>query len=487
MKIRIYLLLLLFVMMDYGPGKESQKESFESRIDRHVKRVMKLYGVPGLAIGIVRDGKIIFKNGYGHANIKTGQKTDTNTLFGMASVSKSFTATAVMQLAEHGFINLDDPVSKHVPYFILKDERYRLITIRMLLNHTSGIPTMYKAEFNYEHPEFDGSALKRYLKRLYPRPLEFDPGEKHAYSNHGYALLAALIECVSEMPFEQYMKEQVLKPLGMDNSHFLFPEIQRANLAAPHVLGAGFRYEVPDYFPVNRWAAGCGGLYSSIDEMCNWLLVCLQKGILGENRILSEMSYNNMWTVSSPKSKRMGLGWFIDRWLDTTLVSHPGGGLGYSAECCLLPEHNLGVAVVCNARKSPVWNIASAAFRMILGKKVPDVSLPLNIQMLKKLRDGGIESAIGFYRLKREELPADEFWLTQLLILGHRIMVGKHPDKLDIARKILELNVEFFPEEAYAHDVLAEAYLKLAMEHYRKAVKLDPTNWGAREIMGRLK
>jgi hypothetical protein len=143
--------------------------------------------------------------------------------------------------------------------------------------------------------------------------------------------------------------------------------------------------------------------------------------------------------------------------------------------------------VLCNARKSPVWAVASAAFRMMLEKPVPELSLPLNIQMLHKLRDEGVERAIAFYRKMRMELPADDFWLTQLLILGHRIMRGKHPQKMEIARRILELNVEFFPEEGHAHDMLAEAYLKLALKHYRKAVKLDPTNWGARGILKKLK
>jgi hypothetical protein len=128
--------------------------------------------------------------------------------------------------------------------------------------------------------------------------------------------------------------------------------------------------------------------------------------------------------------------------------------------------------VLCNTRKSPVWAITSTAFRLMLGKEVPEVSLPLNIQMLHRLRDEGIDAAIRFYRKKRKELPADEFWLTQLLILGHRIMIGKHPDKLEIARKILKLNVEFFPQEAFSYDVLAEAYLKLALKTTRK-----PLNW----------
>jgi len=447
---------------------------------------MKLYDVPGVAVGIVRDGKIIFKKGYGLANLKTKKKINTRTLFKMTSVSKSFTAAAVMQLAEQGLIHLDDPVVKHVPYFMLNDERYRSITIRMLLNHTSGIPTMYKAEFGYENPEFDNQARKRYIKKLSNKTMEFNPGEKYAYSNNGYSLLAALIESVAKMPFEHYMRENILNPAGMEQSNFLFPEIKTTNIAAPHVLGEGFRYTVGSYFPVNRWSASCGGLFSNIDEMCNWLLVSINKGAFNENHILTEKSYQKMWTVSSNKSSRMGLGWFVDKWLGEKLISHPGGGMGYSAEFCLLPEHKMGVVVLCNARKSPVWKITSAIFRLMLGKKLPEVSIPINIQMLHRIRDQGIDAAIQFYRKKRKELPPDEFWLNQLLILGHRILISKHSDRLQIARKVFELNLEFYPQAAYAYDILAEAYLKLALKNYRKAIKLDPTIWGAKNIINTL-
>lgn len=481
------LFLMIFICYGLGYGQEKKDATFESRLNHYIEKTMKLYDVPGVAVGIIRDGKIFFKKGYGLANITSGQKVNTGTMFNLASVSKSFTATAVMQLAEKGLIQLDDPVSKYIPYFKLRDNRYQAITIRMLLNHTSGIPTMYKAEYGYESPEFDPQALKRYIQKLSDKTMEFNPGEKHAYSNNGFAILAALIESVSEMPFEQYMKKNVLDPVGMKHSSFFFPEIKTSNIALPHILGKGFRYTINSYFPVNRWAASSGGLFSSIDEMCNWLLICLNKGIFKGNRILTEKSFQKMWAVSSKKNARMGLGWFIDDWLGKTLISHPGGGLGYSAECCLLPESNLGVVVLCNARKSPVWNIASAAFRMMLNQKLPEVQVPINIQMLHQIREHGIDSAIKFYRDKRKKLPADEFWLTQLLILGHQILIGKHPDKLEIARKIFDLNLEFFPQEAYAYDCLAEVYLKLALKNYRKAVELDPTNWGAREIINKFK
>lgn len=487
MKFTALLVLMIFFYSGLGHGLNKKESNFENRLNEYVDRVMKIYDVPGVAVGVVKDGRIVFKKGYGKANQETGQTVNTATLFALASVSKSFTATAVMQLVDKGLIRLDDPVVKHVPYFRLNnDNRYRSITVRMLLNHTSGIPTMYKAEFGYENPEFDAQALKRHIQKLSNKSMEFNPGEKHAYSNRGYALLAALIENVSKIPFEQYMEKYVLEPIGMKQSGFFFPDLKKSNIASPHVLGDGFRYTANSYFPVNRWSASCGGLFSNIDEMCNWLLVSLKKGVFIKNRILTEKRYKQMWTVSSQKNNRMGLGWFVDKWLGTTLISHPGGGLGYSAECCLLPEHNLGVVVLCNARKSPVWNITSTAFRLMLGNKVPEVSIPLNIQMQQMLRDKGIDAAIRFYRQKRKELSPDEFWLNQLLILGHRIMKGKHPGKLEIARKILELNAEFFPEEGYAHDMLAEAYLKLALKHYRKAVELDSTNWGAREMIERL-
>lgn len=468
-----------------GSSLRAESALDEGRLDAFVETALQAYSVPGCAVGVVEGSEIILTKGYGVADVETGRTVDARTIFQIESATKTFTASAILQLKERGLIQLDDPVVKHVPYFSLHDDRYPAITIRMLLNHTSGVPTMYKAEFGYERPELDDLALRRHIEGLSGLGMEFAPGEKHKYSNHGYAILAAVIENVSRMPFEEYVRRNLLEPVGMRRSTFSLAQLDRENFAAPHILGKDLGPAVSSIEPYNRWAASSGGLYSSAEDLARWTLVSLAKG-QGLNRILAKTSYEEMWTVSSDKSERMGLGWFLDETSLGPLISHPGGGLGYSAELCLFPEKGLGVVVLCNSRRSPAWEIVKAVAYLMQGKESPEVSPGLETLLLDRIKKEGIDAAIGTYRKMRVESPAEDFSATELLVLGHRLLNSRHPEREQLARRIFELAVEYFPDEAHTYDFLAEAYLALALKNYRKAVALDSSNWGAARIIRKL-
>jgi CubicO group peptidase (beta-lactamase class C family) len=146
---------------------------------------------PGLAVGIVRDNQILFAGEYGTANVSTGDPVVRGTLFHQASVSKTFVATAIMQLVERAKVDLDSPITKYLSYFKLEDERYRNITIRQLMNHTSGMPD--EEDYAWDRPEYDEQSLERYVKSIGHRKLLSDPGDKFAYSNIGYEILGDMI------------------------------------------------------------------------------------------------------------------------------------------------------------------------------------------------------------------------------------------------------------------------------------------------------
>ena len=194
-----------------------------------------------------------------------------------------------------------------------------------------------------------------------------------------------------------------------------------------------------------------------------------------------------MWTVSSNKNDRMGLGWFIDNLKNGKLVSHPGGGLGYCSEFCLFPEQNLAVIVLCNSRRGPAWKIVSAiAFKLMKEKEASEITASIELDILNNIKTNGIDEGVQYYKKLRKEISSDNFSPMQLLILGHRVLIGNHKNKFQLAEKIFRLNLEYFPDFAYAYDMLAEVYLKMAQKFYQKAVKLDPTIWGAKEILKRI-
>src|SRR5262249_8781154 len=145
---------------------------------------------------------------------------------------KPFVATAVMQLVEQGKVDLDKPVADYLPYFRLKDDRYRSITVRQMLTHTSGMPDV--DNYHWDQPEYDDGALERYVRSLQDKELRWHPGSKYAYSNMAYEVLGDLVAKVSGTTFEDDVEANILKPLGMNSSTLLFKKADPAKLATGH-------------------------------------------------------------------------------------------------------------------------------------------------------------------------------------------------------------------------------------------------------------
>ena len=461
---------------------QTEEELLKNKLEPFIEKAIKEFDVPGLSVGIVKDGKIIYIKGFGIANVETGKKVNPETMFMMASVTKVFTATAVMQLVEKGRIRLDNPLIKHLPYFKLNDKRYKAITIRHLLTHSSGVPSMYKDNFGYRNPEFDDGALERYIRDLANREMEFDPGEEFSYSNHGYAILAALISEVAGETYENYMRRNILDPLGMKRSTFVFDEVDKENIAAPHILGSDFGSGVNSYYPVNRWDAGVSGLWSNATDMCRWALANLNGGELNCKRILKKSSLDTMWKKAGEKYGNIGLGWFIYNFRDNKMITHTGLNF-YKIDFCLIPEHSLGVVVMCNIERDLAWPIAGNAMRLLLGYEPRELRVLIDIQLINKIRSDGIDSAVQLYHNLRKELPENRFGARQLPMLGLRISDSANKDKLEIAEKILKLAIEYYPDYSYSYDFLAEIYTLMALKNYQKAVELDSTNEGAMRII----
>lgn len=339
---------------------------------------------------------------------------------------------------------------------------------------------MYKDNFGYRNPEFDDGALERYIRGLSDCKMEFDPGAQFAYSNHGIAILAALISEVSGETYENYMRKNILDPLGMKRSSFVFDEVDKKNLAAPHILGKDFNSAVNSFYPVNRWNAGVDGLWSNAADMCKWALANLNGGELDGKRILKKPSLNMMWEKAGEKFGNIGLGWFIYNFQNKKMITHTGLNF-YKIDFCLIPEHSLGVIVMGNIERDLAWPIASNAMRLLLGAELRELRVPLDIQLAEKIRSDGVDSAIQLYHKLRSELPENRFGRTQLPMLG--LFISYCEDNLEIAEKILKLAVEYYPDYSYSYDFLAEIYTLMALKNYKKALELDPKNEGAARII----
>ncbi|HSO75381.1 MAG TPA: serine hydrolase domain-containing protein, partial [Blastocatellia bacterium] len=239
------------------------EDPFTLQLQPMIQQVMKEQEVPGFAIAVVRDQKIVYASGFGVKNIdKKNDKINPESLFHMASITKPFVATSVMQLVEQGKVDLDMPVVKYLPYFRLKDERYKTITVRQMLGHISGMPDVQNYE--WDKPVYDDGALERYVRTLTDKSLIAEPGTKFAYSNMAFEVLGDLIAKVSGETFEGYVQKHILKPLKMNDSTLLVKEASPQLLTSPHVLNASYDVSVSKVFPDNRMPSPSSTLYSNV-------------------------------------------------------------------------------------------------------------------------------------------------------------------------------------------------------------------------------
>lgn len=190
-------------------------------IDAAIRRYLDHSAVIGLAVAVAQHGHMIFCHGYGVQDRQTHQPVTPVTLFHLASVVKTMTSTAIMQLQEAGLLDVDDPVVTHLPYFRVADPRSDQITIRQCLTHTSGIP--HPDDWGWDQPVFDDSALERHVRSLADRPLLHMPPSTTSYSDDAYNVLGALIAEVSGMRYEAYLHRHLFQPLGMTKTTTMAP------------------------------------------------------------------------------------------------------------------------------------------------------------------------------------------------------------------------------------------------------------------------
>jgi CubicO group peptidase (beta-lactamase class C family) len=348
-----------------GTEPERLRAELEPRINDEIQQGH----VPGFAIGVIRDGKLIYSKGFGVAKLGGGAPITSKSLFHMASVTKTFVATAVMQLAEQGKIDLDSPVTRYLPYFRLADERYRLIKVRQMLSHTSGIPD--NTNYNWDKPEYDAGALERYVRSLTDLKLVFAPGEKFGYSNTAYEILGDLIAKVSGESFEDYVQHNILTPLGMKDSTLLVREASPQLLTSPHVM-ENEKLVVSKVFPYNRAHAPSSTLYSSIEDMSRWAIANLNHGELDGHRILKRETAESMWRpVVDALGVKEGISWFSTTLQGHRLILHSGGDVGFESLLVLAPDDSVAVVAMTNygAANPYLGNFVSTALKTLLGLK----------------------------------------------------------------------------------------------------------------------
>ncbi len=319
----------------------------QEHLVRLVKNQMAAQNVPGLSLALIESGQVVYQNAFGQASSSApgdavAMLVETPTALG--SLSKSFTAVAVMQLVEEGAVNLGDFISQHLHELgTPADQRILKISVRQLLNHTSGYST-YVGNFGQASYAAQGDALDVAAKRLAQVSLERDPGTGYEYSNANYQLLGLLLERLDQKSFEHSVQSRILDPLNLHNSYVRTPR-------RPDQIGAvGHRYWLhrPIAFtkPLPRTAVAQGGVYASASDVATYLLDLMSDQPL----LLSSNARDQLFNLDEEgATKGYGLGWFIEPHASGQLIFHGGTNPGYEVEAGFLPGLGSGYVVLINA------------------------------------------------------------------------------------------------------------------------------------------
>jgi CubicO group peptidase (beta-lactamase class C family) len=425
-----------------------------------IEETMQAYDLPGFAIGVVEGNEIVYARGFGYKNIDTQKPVTTTTLFHMASISKPFVATAVMQLVEQGKIDLEAPVTTYLPYFKLDDERYKEITIQQMLSHVSGMPDV--EDYEWDNPQYDEGALERYVRSLTDKKMRFDPGKRYAYSNMAFECLGDVIAKVSGMSFADYEKKHILDPAGMKESTFLKPEHLPENWASGHLRT--IRTLAWEGYPYNRMHGPSSTLHSNAIEMCHWAIINMERGSHAGLKILEPESYALLWKPwfkigRADSDNALGLSWFLGSQRGERTISHGGGDTGFNSFLILMPERSSAVVVLCNYIPAPVRYLGESALDMLLGFEPGGSKPPASVPVLRVLHEKGREEAVAAWNSLNQEHAEDyDFGQRQFYNMAAMAIML---DRVEDGEAVIRLLTEILPNEAMrpARGII-ENYLK---------------------------
>ncbi|MFN8446165.1 MAG: serine hydrolase domain-containing protein [Caldilineaceae bacterium] len=347
------------VVIKHSPVSQLDSSTM-NQIDTLVKTVLDKNQVPGAALGIVQGGELVYAKGFGVSELGSQTPVTPESVFFMASISKSFTGMAIMQLVEEGKIDLDTPVTTYLPYFSMADPLAKGITIRQLVSHTSGMADYgdWMADATAPEKRTDDKALEDYVRSFSDGSLLFSPGQGWSYSNSGFDTLGDVIAKVSGQSYEAYVQEHILTPLGMSESTFLLSDVDSAALITPHTWDKEGNAVTQSFYPYLRKHAPSATLFSTVRDMARFAVANMNHGELHGVRILSKATYDEMWSPQAastwaelfgPQTTNYGFGWWVGTFHDQPIIGNYGAEAGFQSHLAIFPDQNFAVIVMVNA------------------------------------------------------------------------------------------------------------------------------------------
>ena len=434
------------------------------------------------AVLVAENGKVIFKKGYGLANMEWNIPVEPDTKFRLGSITKQFTSMLVLQLVQEGKIKPEGKLTDYLPDY-RKDTGDR-ITIHQLLNHTSGIPSYTGMPNFFKDVSRNPYSVSDFVKKYASGDLEFEPGTKWNYNNSGYFLLGAIVERVTGKPYEQVLKERILDPVGMKNTGYDHHETILAKRASGYEKRPGGYINAPYLDMSLPYAAG--SLYSTVDDLYLW------DQALYTDKLLSPQLKELMF---KPGLSNYAYGWVVQKGPlgaqdePVTIIQHGGGINGFNTLITRLPESKNLIVLLNSTGGTKLQDMSQKIAAILFGKPYKAPLRDIADTLFDTIMEKDVQTAIKQYRdLKATQQDAYDFGEQQLNGVGYRLLQTK---RVKDAIEIFKLNVEMFPQGFNAYDSLGEAYMEngdknLAIQNYKKSLELNPKNTNAVEKLKKL-
>jgi len=386
---RLIAVILILAVAGGAMAAPPSDAEIVSKVDAIVAKHLQEPGAVGVSVGVARGGKAIVAKGYGLADVELDVYANKDTMFRIGSVTKQFTAAAIMRLVEQGKLGLDDDINKHLPApgFPLQGNT---VTIRQLLTHTSGIPSYTDQDewFKLIPQELTNDEMLALVK---DKPFDFKPGQQHKYNNTGYYLLGMIIEKISGKTYAEHMEAEFFKPLGLERTCYGFNTPIIKNRAKGYGATNGTIENAPHLGMSQPFAAG--SLLSTGEDVVKWSMA------LASGKIVKPESFTMMTTptiLTNGENTHYGFGLENQEWEGRVCIRHGGGIHGFNSSYMYLPGDDVHVTVICNSVVGS-GRIMNEIAKAVVGiEDVAARNVPITADVMKRI--------VGNYKLKEMDV-----------------------------------------------------------------------------------
>ncbi len=471
-------LLIFFILFS---SNLIYSQNLITRLDDYLHEYYVNKNIPSISAGVSSNDVVIWANALGYSDLENNVLANNNSVYRIASISKSITAVAVMQLVEKGKIDLDEDIRKYIPYFPKKKWKF---STRQILNHTSGIRSYNNTD------EFDSKvyfpSIKDAVGILLKDSLQFKPGTKYHYSTLAYNLLAAIIENVSGMTYQKYLQQNIFEPAKMTSTYFDFQKDIIKNRVRGYIKDEFRKYKNAPLADLSIKFPGGGILSNSIDLL--HFADALISGKLIKTSTLDTMLVPSKLKNGTQLTYGLGFGIGIDS-SGKKYFFHSGTGTGFTSFLIIFPKEKLASVYLMNIRDRNLGNPALDLLSIIFGKDSLKVKKSLADKLLQTSIKVNVDSAISEYKmLAKDSMNIYNITDEELILFGNDLINIKNNAG---SIKFFKFLTSELSNNKYSFLGLANSYNMdgnkgLAIKNYKLVLKMDPTNSQAAYMLKKL-